>query len=146
MAHRAILADAGSITDSIHLGLHLPRWLGTCGRKIETEGNLSQHRPCPPAFQHTLLSVPRWCPRDAQGCWAPACRVTGANLCYKSQSLSIISALGTRAELFELQNSKAGPLMPTEVAGSLLAPLSPTSTLGWKPRGSLSRKKLCTPP
>lgn len=142
MAHKAILADPGSITDSIHLSLHLPRRLGTCGRNIETEGNLSQHSP--PAFQHTLLCVPRWCPRDAEGCWAPACMDTVAHLCYKSQSLSIISALGTRAELFDFQNAKAGPVMPTEVSGSLSVLLSPTSTLRWGPRDYPTRKKLCT--
>lgn len=141
-AHRAILADPGPMTASIHLGLHLPGWLGTCGRKIETERNLSQHHP--PVFQHTLLCVPRWCPRDAEGCWAPVCMDTVAHLCYKSQSLPIISALGTRAELFDFQNTTAGPLMPTEVSGNLSAPLLPTSTLRWGPRDYPTRKKPCT--
>lgn len=99
-----------------------------------------------PVFQHPLLCPPRWCPRDAAGRWAPACWDTVAHLCSESQSLSIISALGTRAELFEFQNFKAGPLTPMEVSGSPSAPLSSTSTFSCKPMGSQSRKSYARRP
>lgn len=125
-------------TDPMCLGLHLPRWPGACGGKMETETNLSQHRPVFPA-----------CPALCSQMMPTRCRGTlgsclqgqnGPPLLCIPRSVCNLSP-GNQAEPFEFQNSKARPLAPIKVSGSLSAPLSPVFTLSWKTMGSHSRKK-----